>query len=105
MILIDAWCWRLKSELSQMVNSYVNKYTPSFNRLKKYKILQKLKCNKDIVITHSGKGNGVVILNRDEYIKSMTELISDQKKFRKLKEDSTLNMKEPDNGLYVTLIK
>ena len=88
-----------------MVNSYVNKYTPSFNRLKKYKILQKLKCNKDIVITHSGKGNGVVILNRDEYIKSMAELISDQKKFRKLKEDSTLNMKEPDNGLYVTLIK
>ena len=73
-----------------MVNSYVNKYTPSFNRLKKYKILQKLKCNKDIVITHSGKGNGVVILNRDEYIKSMTELISDQKKFRKLKEYPTL---------------
>ena len=90
MILIDAWCWRLKSELSQMVNSYVNKYTPSFNRLKKYKIQQKLKCNKDIVITHSGKGNGLVILNRDEYIKSMTELISDQKKFRKLKEYPTL---------------
>ena len=81
---------QLKNKLSQMANSYVYKYKPSFNSLKKYKILQKLKCNKDIVITHPDKGNGVVILNRDEYIKSMTELISDQKKFRKLKEDPTL---------------
>ena len=30
---------RLKNELSQMANSYVYKYTPSFNSLKKYKIL------------------------------------------------------------------
>ena len=73
-----------------MANSYVYKYTPSFNSLKKRKIIQKLKCNKDIVVTHPDKGNGVVILNRDEYIKSMTELISDQKKFRKLKEYPTL---------------
>ena len=63
---------RLKNELSQMANTYVYKYTPSFNSLKKHKILQILKCNKDIVITHPDKGNGVVILNRDEYIKSMT---------------------------------
>ena len=81
---------QLKNELSQMANSYVYKDTPSFNSLKKHKILQKWKCNKDIVITHLDKGNGIVILKRDEYIKSMTELISDQKKFRKLKEDPVL---------------
>ena len=81
---------RLKNKLPQMANSYVYKYKPSFNSLKKYKILQKLKCNKDIVITHSGKGNGIVILNRKEYIKSMTELISGQKKFRKLQEGPAL---------------
>ena len=73
-----------------MANSYVHRYAPSFNSLKKPKILQKIKCNKDIVITYPDKGNGVVILNRDEYIKSMTELISDKQKFRKLKEDFTL---------------
>ena len=81
---------RLKNELSQMANCYVYKYTPPFNSSKKHKILQKLKCNKDIVITHPDKGNGVVILNRDKYIKSMSELIIDQQKFRKLKEDPTL---------------
>ena len=81
---------RLKNELSQMANSYVYKYTTSFNSLKKHKILQKLKCNKDIVITHPDKGNGVVILNRDEYIKGMTERISDKEKLRKLKQNPTL---------------
>ena len=74
---------QLKNELPQMDNSYVYKYRPSFNSLRKHKVLLKLKYNKDIVITHPDKGNG-------EYIKSMTELISDQKKFRKLKEDPTL---------------
>ena len=34
---------RLKNELSQIANSYVYKYKPSFNSLKKHKILQKLK--------------------------------------------------------------
>ena len=73
-----------------MTNSYVYEYTPSFNSLKKQKILQKLKCHKDIVITDPNRGNDVVILNRDEYLKSMTELISDQQKCGKLKEDPTL---------------
>ena len=34
---------RLKNELSQIANSYVYKYKPSFNSLKKPKTLQKLK--------------------------------------------------------------
>ena len=80
---------RLKNKLSQMANSYVYKYTPSLKSLKKHKILQKIKCNKDIVITHQDKGNDVIILNRDEYLKGMTELVSDQQKFKKLKQDPT----------------
>ena len=93
---------QLKNELPQMDNSYVYKYRPSFNSLRKHKVLHKIKCNKDIVITHPDKGNGVGILYRDEYIKSMTERISNQKKFRKLKEDPTL---QPYHRLYVKLIK
>ena len=74
-----------------MTNSHVYKYKPSFNSLKKHhKIWQKLKCNKDIAITHPDKGNGAVILNRDKYINSMTELISGKQKIRKLKKDPTL---------------
>ena len=41
------------------------------------------------MITHPDKVNSIVNLNRDKYLKSMTELISDQQKFGKLK-DHTL---------------
>ena len=53
-----------------MANSYVYKYTLSFNSLTKDKILQKLKYDKDILTTQQDKGNVGVILNRDDYIKS-----------------------------------
>ena len=48
--------------------------------LKKHKILQKLRSQNDIKIKHPDKGNGIAILNRSDYIKSMTKLISDKKK-------------------------
>ena len=81
---------RLKNERSQMASSYVYKDKPFFNDSLKHKILQKLKCNNDIVITHQDKGNVAVLLNREEYIKIMKESISDKQKFRKLNEDPTL---------------
>ena len=51
--------------------------------------MQKLRSQKDIIIAHPGNGNGIVILNRSDYIKSMTKLISDKKKFKKPTNDST----------------
>ena len=70
-----------KSELTHLANFYIYKYTLSKSSLKKHKMLQILRSQKDIIITHPDKGNGIVILNRSDYIKSMTELISDKKKF------------------------
>ena len=72
---------QLKSELTHFANCCIYKYTPSKSSLKKQKILQKLRSQKNIIITHPDKGNGIVILNRSDYMKSMTELISDKKKF------------------------
>ena len=43
-----------------------------------HNILQKLKPNKDIASTDSFKWNNIVVLNRDKYIKDMTECISDK---------------------------
>ena len=43
-----------------------------------HNILQKLKPNKDIASTDSVKWNNTVVLNRDKYIKDMTECISDK---------------------------
>ena len=61
----------LKAELSQLANLYYSKYKPSTKTLKKHGILRKLRENKDIVITHPDKGNGVVIMNRKDYDKAM----------------------------------
>ena len=51
---------QLKIELTNLANCYIYKYTPSKSSLKKHKILQKLRSQKDI-ITHPDKGNGIVI--------------------------------------------
>ena len=58
--------------------------------LKKHRILKKLKGNKDKVITHPDKGNGVVIMNRKDYDKAMCDILENSSKFRKLKKDPTL---------------
>ena len=46
--------------------------------------------NKDIVITKLDKRNGVVILDRKLYNKTIEEIISDTCKFEKLNEDPNL---------------
>ena len=55
--------------------------------------LTNLNENKDIVIQKSDKGNSVIIVDKDTYIKRMENLLSDQRKFEKvtLKNDAFLN--------------
>ena len=78
-----------------LANCYIYKYTPSKSSLKKHKILQKLRSQKkDIIITYPDKGNGIVILNKSDYIKSMAELISDKKKFKKLTNNPTIKREQ-----------
>ena len=83
-----------KSELLHLPNCYIYKYTLSKSSLKKHKILQKLRSQKNIIIAYPDKGNGLVILNRSAYMKSMMELISDKKKFIKLTNDTTIKQKQ-----------
>ena len=73
-----------------MAHSYVNSYKPTLHALKKHRILKRLANNKYIVILSPDKGSGTIILNRDEYIKKLSDIISDTSKFKKLSADSTL---------------
>ena len=50
--------------------------------------LQNLSKNKDLIIQKSGKGNSVVIINRQDYIKKMDNILIDQKIF------NTVNLKD-----------
>ena len=49
--------------------------------------LKKLSRNRNIVILRPDKGNGVVILNRVDYINKVESLLSDTSKFKKLDTD------------------
>ena len=49
----------------------------------------KLCRNKNIVICKPVKGNGVVLLDKDEYLRKLPSIISDTDKFEKLSSDPT----------------
>ena len=55
--------------------------------------LASLSKNKDIVIQKSDKGNSIVIVDKETYIKRMNNLLSDQRKFERVtfKNDAFLN--------------
>ena len=46
--------------------------------------LKALSANNDVIIQKSGKGDSVVLLNRNDYIKRLNENLSDSSKFKKL---------------------
>ena len=49
--------------------------------------------NEHIVIQKSGKGNSIVVIDRDKYTKKMKNFLSDQNKFQEktVKDDDFLN--------------
>ena len=81
---------RVKAELSHLCNAYYYNYSPSATTLKKHRILKRLKSNSNIVIMKPDKGNGVVILDRVVYEKSIHNIIDDRSKFTKLQQDVTI---------------
>ena len=71
---------------------YYNNNVPNNNLSKKVFIaLQNLSKNKNLIIQKSGKGNSVVIVDREDYIKKMNDILNDKKKFWKINmKDNTL---------------
>ena len=74
----------LKVELSHLAQSYLSSYKPSHAALKKHRILRNLRKNDSIMISKPDKGSGVVIINKQDYLKKMHELLDDTTKFMKV---------------------
>ena len=66
--------------------------------------LNKLCKNKDIVIIRPDKGNGVVILNRPDYINKVETLLADSSKFKKLDCDM-LNICQKREGKLIRFLR
>ena len=72
--------------------------------LPKFQALKKLSSNKDVVIHKSDKGNSVVIVDRQDYIKKLEDLVADPLKFEKVdvkenKDYSFMTKKKGNGGL------
>ena len=71
---------------------YYNNNVPNNNLSKEVFIaLQNLSKNKNLIIQKSDKGNSVVIVDREDYIRKMNDILNDKKKFWKINmKDNTL---------------
>ena len=83
------------SSVKNLSHKYYNIFNPKkiFSPLFNYNdlsIIKSLKQDNNIIITRPDKGNGVVILDRQDYILKMTELLSDTSKYRTLPHTDTL---------------
>ena len=78
---------RLKVEIKREAFSSYDNYSfwDELNISKEEHVaLKGLSANNDLIIQKSDKGNSVVLLNRNDYIKRLNEMLSDSNKFKKL---------------------
>ena len=81
---------KLKADLSQMANVYVNSFKLSPKDIKTHKVLRNRHNNNDLVVLKPDKGNGVVILHRSDYTEGILNIINDIHKVKELDSDPTI---------------
>ena len=77
----------LKVDIKKVAFSSFNRYNflKELNLSKpEFQALKKLKSNRDIIIHKSDKGNSVVIVDRDDYLKRLSDMVADESKFEKI---------------------
>ena len=83
----------LKSQLKNISYSYIYAYDfPKQRRIlsrEEWTLLNDLRKDDSIIITKPDKGNGIVIVNKLDYINKIKQLVSDKTKFKKLTQNPT----------------
>ena len=79
----------LKSKVANLAHSYISAHHPTTQDVRKHRILRNLKNNNGIIVLRPDKGNGVVIMDRNEYIDCCLTIINGREKFKCLHKDPT----------------
>ena len=81
-------------------------YSKNVSNLTKEELatLNKLKKRTDIVFCKPDKGNGIVVLNKEDYTSKVKDILSDVKKFKKLPNDPT-DKREASLQRYLRVLK
>ena len=94
--------WKDRIELKRILMNLYSKYKSGFffaksnnlnNNLNDEELaaLKSLRNNQNLIICKLDKGNGVVVLNKKEYVDKMNEILNDQVKFKKINSDNSLS--------------
>ena len=75
---------KLGVQLSHVARLYDNSFKPSNKDIETHNVLKRLRKNQDITILKLDKGNGVVNLNKTDYIKGISDILNDSHKFKHL---------------------
>ena len=95
---------RVKTALRAFTYSYVDIFDTKFVHDKnKTKVLKQLR--QDCVILKPNKGNGIVLINKNEYNLAMTKLFSDLSKFKVIQQDPTLTRLKTVQNYVNTMFK
>ena len=88
---LDFVKWKIKEAALSSYRSYNNNVPQNLCK-EEFITLQNLSKTKDLIIQKSDKGNSVIIVVKQDYIKKIDDILSDQKKFSKvsLKDDTLL---------------
>ena len=85
---------KLGVELSHVARLYANSVKPVNKDSETHNVLKRLCKNQDITILKPDKGNGVVILNKTDYIKGISDILNDSHKFKDLTIDAIINRED-----------
>ena len=77
------WKQKLRKQHYLHLDSTIKVLNKIFQK-KEFEALASLSKTKDIVIQKSEKGNSVVIIDKETYIKRMENLLNDQRKFERV---------------------
>ena len=77
-------------------------FSPIFNK-SDIQTLRNLSSDSSIIISKPDKGNGVVILNKQDYISKMNEILDDSTKFKKIHTDKLLYTLRQEDKLNRTI--
>jgi len=81
-----------RTNLKSVVNKYFTNFKPYRNicpvfSRDDFATLRSLAQDRSLYVTRPDKGNGIVILNRNDYIEKITQIVDDYSKFRKVEDD------------------
>ena len=94
--------WKNRIELKRILLNLYSKYKSGFffaksnnlnNNLNDEELaaIKSLRNNQNLIICKPDKGNGVVVLNKKEYVDKRNEILNDQVKFKKINSDNSLS--------------